>query len=354
MSKRVRFALALAILIFPAILTAQTPKETLLALSKREHTLAIVDPATLKVLAKVPIGNDPHEVIASSDGTRAYVSNYGFGTFNTLAVVDLVNQKALPAIDLGPLRGPHGLAFVGGKVWFTAEAAKAIGSYDPATKKVDWILGTGQNRTHMIYVSPDLKQIVTTNVSSGTVSIIEKTAPRQPGPPPGMPAGAQPGPPQGPPPGPPSGDWDETVVRVGNGSEGFDISPDHKEIWVGNSQEGTISVIDFASKKVVDTILANARGANRLKFTPDGARVLVSTLFGGELIVLDAHTHKELKRLKLGKGSAGILMPPDGARVFVACSPDNNIAVIDLKTLEVVSRLDVGQEPDGMAWSVSH
>ncbi len=353
MSKRIRFALALATLISPAILSAQTPKETLLALSKREHTLAIVDPATLKVLAKVPIGNDPHEVIASADGATAYVSNYGFGTFNTLAVVDLLNQKPLPAIDLGPLRGPHGLAFVAGKVWFTAEAAKAIGSYDPATQKVDWILGTGQNRTHMIYVSPDLKQIVTTNVSSGTVSIIEKTPPRQPGPPPGMPPGAQSGPPQGPPPGPPGGDWDETVIRVGNGSEGFDISPDHKEIWVGNSQEGTISIIDFASKKVVDTIAANARGANRLKFTPDGARVFVSTLSGGELIILDAHTHKELKRLKLGKGSAGILMQPDGARAFVACSPDNNIAVIDLKTLEVVGRLEVGQEPDGMAWSVS-
>jgi YVTN family beta-propeller protein len=353
MSKRIRFALALATLISPAILSAQTPKETLLALSKREHTLAIVDPATLKVLAKVPIGNDPHEVIASADGATAYVSNYGFGTFNTLAVVDLLNQKPLPAIDLGPLRGPHGLAFVAGKVWFTAEGAKAIGSYDPATQKVDWILGTGQNRTHMIYVSPDLKQIVTSNVSSGTVTIIEKTPPRQAGAPPGMPPGAQSGPPQGPPPGPPGGDWDETVVRVGNGSEGFDISPDHKEIWVGNSQEGTISIIDFASKKVVDTIAANARGANRLKFTPDGARVFVSTLSGGELIILDAHTHKELKRLKLGKGSAGILMQPDGARAFVACSPDNNIAVIDLKTLEVVGRLQVGQEPDGMAWSVS-
>ena len=60
---------------------------------------------------------------------------------------------------------------MGGKAWFTAEGAKAIGSYDPATKSVDWILGTGQNRTHMIYVSPDMKTIVTTNVSSGTVSI---------------------------------------------------------------------------------------------------------------------------------------------------------------------------------------
>jgi DNA-binding beta-propeller fold protein YncE len=90
-------------------------------------------------------------------------------------VVDLVTQKPMPAVDLGALRGPHGLVFVGGKAWFTAEAAKAIGRYDPASNSVDWILGTGQNRTHMIYVSPDMKWIVTTNVNAGTVSIIEKT-----------------------------------------------------------------------------------------------------------------------------------------------------------------------------------
>src|SRR5450631_2019358 len=177
----------LALLVVPGILRAQAPKESLLALSKRGHTLAIVDPATLKVLARVPVGNDPHEVIASSDGKTAYVSNYGGGAFNTLAVVDLVQQKPLPAIDLGPLRGPHGLTFVGGKVWFIAEAAKAIGRYDPASQKVDWLLGTGQDRTHMIFVSEDLKRIVTTNVSSGTVSIIEKTAGAPPGPPPGAP-----------------------------------------------------------------------------------------------------------------------------------------------------------------------
>src|SRR2546422_378911 len=82
----------------------------------------------------------------------------------------------LVPIDLGPLRAPHGLAFVGGKLWFTAEMAKAIGSYDPASAKVDWILGTGQNRTHMIFVSEDLKRIVTSNVSSATMTFIEKTA----------------------------------------------------------------------------------------------------------------------------------------------------------------------------------
>src|SRR6201999_2348411 len=101
--------------------------------------LAIVDTATLKVIAKVPVGDDPHEVIASEDGARAYVSNYGFGALHTLAVIDLVNAKPLKPIDLGALRGPHGLEAVGGKIWFTAEAAKAIGRFDPASSQIDWI-----------------------------------------------------------------------------------------------------------------------------------------------------------------------------------------------------------------------
>ena len=140
-------AVALVSLCLPGILFAQKrPSASLLVLSKQDHTLAIVDASSLQIIAKVPVGNDPHEVIASSDGATAYVSNYGFGAYNTLAVIDLVAQKALPSVDLGALRGPHGLTFVGGKTWFTAEAAKAIGRYDPATQKVDWILGTGQNR----------------------------------------------------------------------------------------------------------------------------------------------------------------------------------------------------------------
>src|SRR5579871_1062362 len=323
MGNKAAALIGIAILLAPASLAAQTtPRETLLALSKRDHTLAIVDPSSLKVLARIPVGNDPHEVIASADGKTAYVSNYGGGAYNTLAVIDLVGQKALPSIDLGALRGPHGLTFVADKVWFTAEGAKAIGSYDPKTQKVDWIMGTGQNRTHMIFVTDDSKRMVTTNVSSGSVSIIEKSPPPRSAPPPGSPV-------------PPPRDWDQTVVKVGNGSEGFDVSPDGKEIWVANAQEGTISIIDSASKTVTETLAASVRSANRLKFTPDGRKVLVSGLRIADLVVLDAATHKEIKRILVGHGAAGIQMQPDGARAFVACSPDNYIVVIDLKSLEV-------------------
>jgi YVTN family beta-propeller protein len=355
----IRFAAVLgaisAALCLSVTLRAQTtpPAASLLVLAKQDQTLSVVDPSSLKVVARMPVGNDPHEVIASTDGRTAYVSNYGFGAYNTLTEVDLVGQRTLGTIDLGPMRGPHGLTFVGGKPWFTAEAAKAIGRYDPATHKVDWILGTGQNRTHMIYVSPDQQRIITTNVNAGTVSLIEMQPLRMPGQPPGAPR-PQTGP-GGPPPGGPGGplprkDWNETVIRVGNGSEGFDVSPDHKEIWVANAQDGTLSVIDIATKKVVATLATKTQGANRLKFTPDGRRVLVSS--GPELVVLDAATRQVIKRIPIGHGSGGVLIQPDGARAFVACSPDNYVAVIDLHSLAVVGHIQAGTEPDGMAWAI--
>lgn len=349
--RKVLSLIALALSLSPNLCGQSTPRESLLVLSKHDHTMAMVDPATLKVLTKLPVGDDPHEVIASADGKMAYVSNYGgggAGALHTLAVLDLVNQKAMTPIDLGALRGPHGLDFAGGRVWFTAEASKVLGSYDPASGKVDFILGTGQNRTHMIVVTQDLSRIFTTSVQSGTVSIWEKVRPNLPlGPPPAaQPSGA------GAPPGPFPPDWSQALVAVGPGSEGFDVTPDGKELWAANAQNGTIAVVSIAEKKVVQTIEANVRGANRLKFTPDGELAFVSSLSGADVAVFDVASRKEVKRIPVGHGAAGIQMQPDGARAFVACTPDNYVAVIDVKTLQVTGHIDAGGNPDGLAWAV--
>jgi YVTN family beta-propeller protein len=348
---------------------AQAPPSTLLVLAKSDNTVAIVDPATLQVLARVPAGPDPHEIIASDDGKLAYISNYGGSdsALHTISVVDLVARQALSAIDLGALRSTHGLAFAGGKLYFTAETNKVIGRYDPATQRVDWILGTGQDRTHMIVVSPSLDHIVTSNVNSGTISIIEQVS--QPnggfGPPPGGAPGSGSAPPGGAPPqgqGPPPGGsrmtWEVTNVRSGNGSEGFDVSPDGKEIWAANARDATVTIIDVVAKKTIQTLPIPVKGANRLKFTPDGRRVLISGLGAGSnaagigLVVIDATTRKEVKQLSLGGGAAGILIVPDGSRAYVAVSTSDKVAIIDLKTLEVTGQISAGKQPDGLAWAV--
>ena len=330
----------LLILIYPATQCAaqSTPPRSLLALSKGDHVLAIIDPVTLKVIAQVPVGSDPHEVVASADGKTAYVTIYGGGGLHELDVIDLVTQKPLPAIDTRPMMGPHGITFVDGKVWFTVEGTKTVSRYDPATGKFDWVMGTGQDRTHMIYVTAEGKKVYTTNVASGTVSILVDSL-IKPG---AFPNGFAP---------PPHWDWIQTVIPVSKGSEGFDVSPDGRELWTAASDDGTIAIIDLTARRVTAKIDANVLGANRLKFTPDGKRVLITSLRTGDLFIYDALSHQELKRLNTGHGAAGILVDDDGSRAFIGCTADNYVAVVDLKTLTITGHIDI-RGADGLAWAV--
>jgi DNA-binding beta-propeller fold protein YncE len=316
--------LLLGLALSAAPVRAQSAAGTLLVLSKGEQTLSVVDPTSGEVVWKAPSGPNPHEVVASADGTRAYISNYT--PHNTLTEVDLAGRRSLPAIDLGSLSNPHGLAFAGGKVWFTSEGAEAVASYDPATSRIDWTFPTGQDRTHMVHVSPDLRRVLAANIRSGTISIIEREG-----------SGSE---------------WKQTIVPTGNGVEGFDVSPDGREVWAANAGDGTISIIDLAGKRVVRTLEAGVRSANRLKFTPDGKRVLVSMLANPEVAIFDVPTRREVKRVRVGRGAAGIEVQPDGARAYVACTPDDYVAILDLESLEVVGRISAGRQPDGLAWAV--
>ncbi len=304
-----------------AAVAAETPSTALLVLNKEEAVLAIVDPVAGKVVGRVPTGEGPHEMAVSPDGKFAFVGNYGGRTpGSSISVIDLVAQKELRRVDLGALRRPHGIAFAEGKVYFTAEANKLIGRYDPAANQIDWLLGTGQNSTHMVLVSA--AQIFTANIGSDSVTVIDRA------------------------------NSSETVVPVGKGPEGMDLSPDGKQLWAANSRDGSVSIVDIAGKKVVQTLNLGTKRSNRLKFTPDGKHVLISDLDAGELLVVDVAAHKEIKRIKLGKGVEGILIVPDGTRAYVAVAGDNNVAVIDMKTLEITGRLSTGTGPDGMAWAV--
>lgn len=306
-----------------ALLAGMASAAQLLVLNK-EGVLAIVDPATRQVVGRVRTGADPHEAAASDDGKLAFVSNYGAATpGNSLSVIDLAAQKEVHRVDLGPLRRPHGLAYAAGKLYFTCETNKIVGRYDPATNTVDWLLGTGQTGTHMVELNKDQSQIYTANIGGNSISIFDRT-------------GAL--------------DWTQTVIPVGKGPEGFDITPDGKEIWAAHSRDGGVSIIDIFRKSVTHTFSVQTKRSNRLKFTPDGRLVLISDLDAGELVVLEHATRKELKRLPLGKQLAGILITPDSARAYVAVTGDNNVAVVDLRSLELIDRLQTGTGPDGMAW----
>jgi YVTN family beta-propeller protein len=317
----------LAAVLFLASVTSvmAQPSGRLVVLNKEDATLVTVDPATGRVLGRVPVGEAPHEAAVSSDATLAFSANYGAqAPGSTISVVDLKTMREVRRVDVSPLRRPHGLFFHDGKLYFTSELNRLVARYDPAADKIDWMMGTGQAGTHMVWVSADGKRIVTANIGGNSMTVMD--------------AGASPL------------AWNVTAIPVGRGPEGFDVSPDGRELWAAHSQDGGVSVIDLASKKVTATFDAQTKRSNRLKFTRDGKRVLITDLDSGDLVVLDAASHAQIRRIPLGRSPEGILIAPDGQTAFVAVTGDDNIAVLDLRTLTVTKRLEPGRGPDGMAF----
>jgi len=313
-----------AVLVAVVCASAQQRGPRLLVLNKEDATFTVINPETAAVLATVPTGEGPHELVTSTDGKTAFASNYGTGPApgHTISMIDIASGKELRRIDVAPLSRPHGLAFANGKLYFTAEADKKVARYDPAADKVDWQFETGQNATHMVLPTKDARTLFTSNISSDSISMIQESG----------------------------GTWNQTVIPVGKGPEGLDLSPNGRELWSAHSRDGGVSVIDVASKKVVHTIAAGTKRSNRIKLTPDGKFALISDLEAGDLVVLDAVAHKEVKRLPLGKMPEGILIPPSGGHAYVAVNGDNHVAVIDPKTWQVTKKIPTGKGPDGMAW----
>lgn len=296
----------------------------LVALNKADATLAVIDPAKMSVLGKVPTGDGPHEVVLSADGKIAYVANYGAQTpGSSLSIIDLAAMKELRRVDLSPMLRPHGLQMIGGKIYFTAETNRMIARYDPAANKVDWMMGSGQNGTHMIAGSMDQKKFYTANIGSDSITAFEF---------------------QNVPPGPSR----ITHIPVGKQPEAIDLSPAGKEVWAGLNAEGMVEIVDTATNKSVAKINIGGR-PYRVKFTPDGKSVICTMLPTKEILIIDAATRKETKRIKLESVPLGIVFSADGKTAFVSAGEPDAVLKINLDTGEVTGRVDTGKVPDGIA-----
>ncbi|HKP68953.1 MAG TPA: YncE family protein [Pyrinomonadaceae bacterium] len=306
------------------IVIGQTAKPVLVALNKADSTLAIIDPDAMKVVGKVATGDSPHEVVLSADGKTAYVANYGAQTpGSSFSIIDTATLKELRRVDLAPLMRPHGLHMIGGKLYFTAEVNRVIARYDPVANKIDWLMGTGQNGSHMIVGTGDQKKFYTANIGSDSVTAFEfANVP---------PAGSK-----------------VTHIPIGKQPEAIDLSPDGKEIWAGLNAEGAIDIVDTTSGKWKEKVNIGGR-PYRVRFTPDGKFVVNSMIATKELLIIDAMTRKEVKRIKLDSVPLGIVFAADGKIAFVSVVDPDSVLKIDLAAGAILGRVDTGKAPDGIA-----
>ena len=306
--------------------TAQVPglSGTLVITNKRPSTATIIDVGSGKALATLPTGQGPHEVVLSSDGGTAVVTDYSGEPGRTLTVIDVDQRNVVRTIDLGQYNRPHGIVFLPGDslVAVTSETSGNVVVVNVREGQVRRGVPTRQQGSHMVGVAADGRRAFTGNMGSNTVSELDLvkgefvrmwTVPAQP--------------------------------------EAVNVTPDGTEVWVGSNSTGAVSVIDPTTGKV--TQAAEGFGwPYRILFSPDGKTVLLPDLRREELRFVDRATHRELGRLSLPGGAPqGITITPDGRYILESMSGQARVAIIDFATRAVVGHLSVGETPDGIAYT---
>jgi DNA-binding beta-propeller fold protein YncE len=103
-----------------------------------DKAVAIIDPKTLKIVGKIPTGQDQsHMLVVSRDGKRGYTANVGPGT---VSVLDMAARKTIAVIPISGMTQRISMSRDGSMVFTEDQTKPQVAVIDTATNKVKtWI-----------------------------------------------------------------------------------------------------------------------------------------------------------------------------------------------------------------------
>jgi YVTN family beta-propeller protein len=303
----------------------------LLVANKGEQSLGIIDPVSCRQIASVAEnGVTGHEVVASPDGTRAFVpiyGNSGVGHAGTdgqlLRVIDLEKQEIVGTIDFGKGVRPH-CAVVGpknGLLYVTTELEESVTVIDPQTLKIIGSIPTGQPESHMLAITRDGLRGYTANVGPGTVSVLDLEAKKL-----------------------------VTVIHISPSTQRITLSPDDRWAFTADQTKPQLAVVDTRENKVKQWVALPGTGYGAAA-TPDGRWLLVALIGLNKVGAVNLETMKLERTFDVPRAPQEVLVRPDGAVGYVSCDASRQVAVFDLKDWKVGKLIEAGRGADGLAWA---
>jgi YVTN family beta-propeller protein len=302
--------------------------ETLLVANQHDQSLSVIDTATNKVVATVPVGGiTGHELAISPDGKRAFVPIYGnagvgrAGTDGTeISVIDLASKQIVGKVEFGHGVRPHCAVFgKDGMLYVTTEIDKSVSIIDPKTLKVVGSVPTGQEQSHMLVLSKDGKRGYTANVGPGTVSVLDI-----------------------------AGRKTIAVIPISGNTQRIAMSRDGSMVFTADQKTPRLAVIDTATDKIKTWVAMESPGYGTVP-TLDGRWLLVTLREVNKLAVVDLKSLAVVKTIDVGKGPAEVVVSGDGKKAYVACNFSDQIAVVDLASWKLDELILAGKFADGMA-----
>jgi len=292
-----------------------------------DHTALVVDLDTRKVISKIGVDINGHEVAVAPNHHFAYVPIYGNsgvgkpGTDgNSVHVIDLRVGRDIQIINLGKPVRPHCAKFgPDGLLYVSAELANAIYVVDPATSKVVREIPTGAAESHMFVLSPDGKRAYTANVAAGSVSVLDVQNRSV-----------------------------ITVIPVAKTVQRVSISTDGKYVFTHDQGTPRIAVIDTATNKLArwSDLPATVYSSTP---TPDG-RLLLANAPSGKLFVIDLSTEKVTAEYPIPAALGEIAIDGSSERAYITCPQKGTIEVLDIRGGKLESPIVLTPGVDGITW----
>lgn len=269
--------------------------------NETDGTVSVIATDTGQTVRTIPVGAGAHNVQATADGQRVWVTNNG-------PAPDHSGHTARQ----GRSGAAHAAMDTSGEVW----------AIDTATDTVVGKVPVGRHPAHVV-VSPDGRWVYVTNGGDNTVSVVDAVAMKA-----------------------------VTTIATGAFPHGIRLSPDGRQAYVANLKGGTVSVIDTASRQAVASIPVG-RGPAQVGFTDDGRLAFVSLSQEDRVAVIDPKTRAVLRKVVVGNGPIQLYATPDSRHLLVANqgsrqNPGRTVSVIDLTYFKVTTSISTGRGAHGV------
>jgi YVTN family beta-propeller protein len=290
------------------------------------NTVTIIDPATYKVVRTVPVGDQPQHVVPGWDLQTLWVNN---DLGNSLTPIDPRTGAFGKPV---PVHDPYNLYFTpdGKSAMVMAEADRQIVFRDPHTMAIQDVLHVPCAGVNHADFAPDGSYFIASCEFSGQLLKVDTVSHKLLGVN-QLKTGSMPQDVKIAPDGSvwyvadmvANGLWtlDGDAFKVtgfiptGLGAHGLYVSRDSKELYVSNRGEGSISVLDFATRQVVAAWKIPGKASPDMGgVSADGKVLWLSGRYNAEVYAISTDDGHLIARIKVGQGPHGLCVYPQPGR----------------------------------------